>query len=168
MIGNLIVMCGHPFIRVLCLLAFAGSALLCSANSSAQQIQITELSDIDFGQALPTGGKLRADIQFCVVLDQNTTYQILAYGEEVDGEFALRSGPYRLPYLVRYTDTRRPRGFRRLFPGQPLTGLKVRGNSNGFCRRANAALRVVLPANDLRQAPSGSYQATLTLMVSPE
>ncbi len=76
--------------------------------ASAQQILINELSDIDFGRASPTGGKLQADIKFCVVLDQRTTYRVLAYGDEVGGQFNLRSGPYRMPYRVRFTD-RRPK-----------------------------------------------------------
>ncbi len=154
--------------QILAAFVLTGAALLCLQPASAQQILINELTDIDFGRAEPTGGTLQADIQFCVVLDQNTTYQVLAYGEEVGGEFTLQSGPYRLPYRVRFTDRKRPRGFRSLFPGQPLTGLKVRGNNNGICRRPNAGVRVVLPANELRTAASGSYRGTLTLMVSPE
>lgn len=145
-----------------------GAALLYTPPTSAQQILINELRDIDFGRAEPTGGTLQADIQFCVVLDQNTTYQVLAYGEEVGGEFALRSGPYRLPYQIRFTDRKRPNGFQSIFPGQPLTGLKVRGNNNGICRSPNAGVRVILPAGELRTAASGSYRGTLTLMVSPE
>lgn len=140
----------------------------CPATASAQQIVINELSDVDFGRAAPTGGRLRTDIRLCVSMDQRSPYQIQAWGEEVGGDFLLRSGPYRLPFILRFTDRPRSSGFQQLLPRQPLTGLRVRGNTNGFCRRSNAGLRVILPANPLVAAPSGSYRATLTLMVSPE
>lgn len=161
-------MCSHYATRLICIFVLTGAVLLCQPLVSAQQILINELSDIDFGGAAPTGGRLQADVKFCVILDQRTTYRVLAYGDEVGGQFNLRSGPYRMPYRVRFTDRRRPRGFQRLFPGQPLTGLRTRGNNNGICRRLNAGVRVELSAAALRRAPSGSYQSTLTLMVSPE
>ena len=154
-----------PLFGLMLLLA---TAFLCPAPVSAQQILINELRDINFGRAVPSGGTLRADLQFCVVLDQNATYQVLAYGEEVGGDFTLNSGPFRLPYVARFTDRRRARGFRRLFPGQPLTGLRVRGNNNGVCNRPNAGVRIVLRSSDLQQASAGSYRGTLSLMVSPE
>ncbi len=161
-------MCRAYFTRIIGAAALAVAVLLCAPAAVAQSILIDELRDIDFGRAEPMGGTLRADMRFCVTMDQNALYRVLAYGEEVGGEFELRSGPFRLPFLVRYTDRRRLRGFRTLFPGQPLTGLKVRGNNNGTCRRSNAIVRIVLPSEELKQAASGNYHSTLTLMVSPE
>ncbi|MEM7082788.1 MAG: hypothetical protein AAF465_08640 [Pseudomonadota bacterium] len=141
---------------------------LASPDTAAQRIVINELSDIDFGSASSTGGRLRADMRFCVALDERRPYRVLAYGEEVGGAFELHSGPYRIPYRVRYTDRWRARGFRNLTPGQPLMDLRARGNFQGVCNRPNARIRVILPANALLQAPAGSYRSTLTLMVTPE
>lgn len=154
--------------RIRSTLALIGVALLCVAGAEGQQIVINELRDIDFGRAAPTGGMLRADIRLCVAMDQRAQYQIQGWGEEYGGHFNLQSGPYRLPYQVWFTDRRRARGFRQIVPGQPVGGLRIRGNTNGLCRRANALLRVELPAVPLSSAPSGSYRSTLTLMVSPE
>ncbi len=133
-----------------------------------QQILISGLDDINFGSVAPTGGKLLADIRICIAVDQPTFYQVTAMGDDSGGDFNLRSGPYRMAYRVRYTDRKRQRGFRRLFPGQPLTGLRTRGNNNATCQKLNAGVRVELPAASMRSAPSGNYQSTLTLMVSPE
>ncbi len=154
--------------KIFGVIVLVGAASLCAPVALSQSILIDELRDIDFGRAEPMGGTLRADMRFCVVMDQNALYRVLAYGEEVGGDFTLQSGPYRLPYRVRYTDRRNQRGFRALLPGQPMTGLKVRGNNNGICRRSNAIVRIVLPSEELRQAAAGSYRGTLTLMVSPE
>jgi len=168
MAGNITSMSRLHVLHMLKVLGLTVAVLLCGSFVSAQQIVINELRDVDFGRAAPTGGRLQADMRFCVVLDQRTTYRVLGYAEEVGGTFNLASGPYRLPYTVRFADRRQARGFQELIPGQYLSGLRTRGNNNGLCRRPNARVRVELPASELVRAPSGSYRSILTLMVSPE
>lgn len=107
-------------------------------------------------------------MSFCIGLDQRVRYNVTAWGLELGGAFELTSGPYKLPFVLEYSDRRRQRNFEVLTPGMNLTDRRIRGRIGANCRRSNAHIRVTLEAAEIAAAPAGNYQSTVTLMVSPE
>lgn len=148
-------------IILFCLCAFA-------LPSFAANIQISELSDLDFGRVSPTGGSLSQYVTLCISMDTRDNYDLTAYGLGVAGAFELDGVIATLPFRAFYSDRRNRRG-RELRSGEPLLDLRSRGPLyRGGCRRRNARLTIMMDNAQLQTMPSGRYRGTLTLMVSPQ
>ncbi len=151
----------RAFFTLLCLPAIA-------LSSFAANIQISELSDIDFGRVSPTGGTLSQSVTLCISMDTRDNYDLTAFGLGLAGAFELDGGIASLPFRVFFSDRRNRRG-REVRSGEPVRDLRGKGPLyRGGCRRRNSRLTVVMDNAQLQTMPSGRYQGTLTLMVSPQ
>lgn len=152
--------------KALLALAFA---CLPTAQASAQQARITNLSDIDFGDV---GGALSdvSDAQNLCVYASGASYSITATGSGNGGAFVLRNGSRTLPYQVQWGFGSGMTSGLALQPGQPRNG-DITGLSNLFCYfgwGSSASLIVTLRSSDIGTAAAGNYSGTLTLMVAPQ
>jgi len=149
---------------------FLTTVLLYPPLTRAADIQIVDLSDIDFGVVPPTAGSLTADTEFCVALDPRGRYSLIGRGSGPAGNFQLierGTGVFSIDYNVLVSD--RGRNFTDLLiAGVPLSNQRGgRFLNNGRCL-PSSHLRVVVPSGQLQSAAPGRYEGTLSLMVVPE
>lgn len=157
--------CGRrlvPWLACACALTFGPEA--------AAQVQISGLSDLPLG-VWSGAGDLEGIVDHCVRGPQGGRYAIEATGVGSGGAFVLLSGPGSLPFQVDYSDD--GGGWSPMSPGVPLTGQRGAPNENQFERclagqRAPQRVRVRVLAQDLGTAVAGSYDGSLTLLVTPE
>ncbi len=153
----------RPLVSFFCLLTMTLAAPVFAAN-----IQISELSDIDFGRVSPTGGTLSQSITLCISMDSRDGYDLTAWGAGLGGAFELDGGIAALPFRIFFSDRRNRRG-REVRSGEPLRDLSTKGPLyRGGCRQRNSRLTISMDDTQLQTMPSGRYRGTLTLMVSPQ
>jgi len=136
----------------------------------AADVQIADLTNIDFGAVPPTVGELRADTTFCVAMEPRGRYSLIGRGSGPAGDFQLierGNGVHSIDYQVQVSD--RGRRFRDVLqPGISLANQRASGLlGNGRCQ-TQARLRVVVSGNQMQSAAPGRYQGTLSLLVVPE
>ncbi|MGB5738651.1 MAG: hypothetical protein WBM54_04840 [Woeseia sp.] len=144
-------------------------ALLAATVSLAADIRISDLRDVNFGSVPPTAGRLVSTMDFCVGLDKNGGYQVIARGTGPADAFTLSNGVHNIPYSLRYSDNPgRPGTLMR--PGIPETGLnaKKRKKNGGDCNKPSASIEFAIESADLQAAGAGQYSGTLMLTVTPE
>jgi hypothetical protein len=135
----------------------------------AAQVLITGLSDLNLGTWNGVSD-LQDEDQHCVYGGQAGRYSIEATGDGPGNSFALRNGPFSLPYEVTYNDGT---GWSEMASGQPLSGQRGAPNLVQWLRcvlgrRDPESVRVRVLAQDLGAAIAGGYSGTLTLLVAPE
>lgn len=140
------------------------------APEAAAQVQISGLSDLPLG-VWSGAGDLEGIVDHCVRGPQGGRYAIEATGVGSGGGFVLLNGPGSLPFQVDYSDD--GGGWSQMSPGVPLTGQRGAPNENQFERclagqRSPQRVRVRVLAQDLGAAVAGSYDGSLTLLVTPE
>lgn len=147
-------------------------SLFTSVVFAASEIQIEQLSDLEFGQIPPTSGTQTRTATFCVALDVNGSYRVTGVGSGPGGAFTLQnSSSYAaqgIAYQVFVNDRNRRLG-RSLEPSVPLQGLRgKRIRRNQRCPRPRGRVSVRIPAAELQSAQPGRYRGTLSLLVVPE
>ena len=150
--------------------AIVSISLLIPSVSRAADIQIVDLSDIDFGVVPPTAGDLTASTEFCVAMDPRGRYSLVGRGSGPAGDFRLTergTGAYSIDYVVQVSD--RGRRFADVLqPGTPLTNQRASQlTTNNRCQPP-ARLRIQVSSNQLQSAVPGHYEGTLSLLVVPE
>lgn len=149
--------------------SFALSLLLAATVSLAADIRISDLRDVDFGSVSPTAGRLVNTVNFCVAMDQNGGYGVVARGTGPADAFTLSNGLQELPYTLRYSDNPgRPGAV--MSPGIPQMGFnaKKRKKKGGDCNKPSASIELAIEAANLQSAGAGRYSGTLLLTVTPE
>ena len=161
----------HLFLLVL-LFSFGPAVNWCSTPAFAAEIEVDELSDIDFGEVPPSVGELRSQTDFCVALSERGNYQISAFTSAPGGAFVLLGADNSVERGVAFEVFVNERGGGRgvqLFPGVPLTGLRSRERlPNGSCPRPQPQISVTIRRSELSRAKSGFYRGSLGLTVAPE
>lgn len=135
------------------------------------RVQITGLTDVDFGTVDPT---LDASDAQSVCVWSNTSgrkYNVTATGDGGTGtDFSLSDGTNALPYTVEWAATSGATTGSALTSGTALTGLSSSAVNPSCSSGASksASLIVNMASADLLAAVAGSYTGTLTLVVAPE
>lgn len=143
-------------------------ALLATTAGYAADIRISDLTDIDFGIVPPTAGQLVSTMDFCVSLDMNGQYGVVARGTGVARAFTLNNGVSNLPYALRYSDNPGQPGTL-MTPGFPEWGFRAKKRKkNEDCNKPSASIEVTIEAADLQAASAGQYFGQLVLTVTPE
>ncbi|MEM7097344.1 MAG: hypothetical protein AAF541_03725 [Pseudomonadota bacterium] len=149
------------------------TAVLVCAQSQGATLQVHQLDDIDFGSVSLGTQRLAQRMRFCVSMTPAGPYQIIAYGTQANGEYALVdldnvASPIRFEVFVSRGANRR-RG-RPLQPGIALRNLHAQQpRPNGDCRRfSQLTMQVQVNRQDLASAAVGKYRGELQITVSPE
>ena len=148
----------------------ASAWVLTFAPQAAAQVQISGLSDLRLG-VWSGSGDLEGAVDHCVRGPRGGRYAIEATGIGSGGAFVLLNGPGSLPFQVDYSDD--GGGWSQMSPGVPLTGQRGAPNENQFERclagqTSPQRVRVRVLAPDMGTAAAGSYDGSLTLLVTPE
>lgn len=150
--------------RALC--AVAASAVVVSAPAAAQGLLINHLSDVGFGTI--------ANLQTDHVQSQSVCafsgllggrYSISATGSGSGGAFTLANGAKTLPYEVQWSTTAGQTSGMALTPGSTLTGQTMLLGCP-VLQTANSSLIIILRGTSLSSATAGSYNGSLTLILS--
>ena len=157
---------------------FILSICLC-CNARAENVRISNLSDISISRWIIGDPEIVQDILVCVYTESNNRkYNVLAIG---DGPgFLLRSGPFTIPYTVSWNDG-----------GEANTGLgnkafmtnNMQLSNRGGARaprdapsnstdcvggsRPTARARIKVPVVGLESAPDGTFTGALTFVLKP-
>lgn len=133
------------------------------------KVEISSLSDVDFGQIQALQTDQRRSQSVCVAANSNDDrYSLIASGSGAGGAFELRSGNAVLPFSVEWTDAPGQNGGTAVRPNQPLAALST-PEKGPRCRRGlTATLTIALAASELSQAEQGDYSGALTLLIAPE
>jgi hypothetical protein len=148
----------------------AGAWALIIAPEVAAQVQISGLSDLQLG-VWSGSGDLEGVDDHCVRGPRGGRYAIQAAGIGSGGAFVLLNGAGSLPFRLDYSDD--GGAWSQMSPGVPLTGQRGAPNENQFNRclagqTSPQRLRVRVLAQDIGAAAAGSYDGSLTLLVTPE
>lgn len=150
-------------------LALAATGALIGGPSQAQQVRITRLTDVAFGQLNTFNDVSLAQTVSVCSSASGGGYTVRASGSGAGGAFTLASGANTLPYQVQWAGS----------PGQTSgTALQANVTSPEFTSAANALVCYFLQSNtatlivrlagtDTVNARAGSYNGTLTILISP-
>jgi hypothetical protein len=147
------------------------AAFLSVAPLAAQEVNISGLSDVNFGALRPTGEARRAQ-SVCVFSNLPARgYMVTAQGSGAGGAFVLDAGGAgELRYGVEWSDRPGVDSGMPLQPGQALGGQTSTATdatcSSGPVR--SASLVIVLRAADLAGARAAAFSGTLTLTIAPQ
>ncbi|WP_137861066.1 hypothetical protein [Sphingomonas sp. 1F27F7B] len=144
------------------------SALLAAAPmpASAQNVQITQLSDVSFGTITNMGVDQVRSQSVCAYSGLlGGRYSLTATGSGAGGAFTLSNGASVLPYEVQWNTSAGQSSGTNLVSGTALTGQTVL-LSCPILQTTNSSLIVILRANALSIATAGNYGGTLTIMLA--
>lgn len=149
-----------------------GAMLLASGTLvSAQQVRITNLTDVNFGTINNLASDAINSQSVCVWANgSGSDYSITATGSGAGGAFSLGNGTWQMPYQVRWNSQPGQSNGTLLSAGTPLNN-QITTAQNQTCANGpptTASLIVVLPSASLSSATAGSYSGTLTLIVAPQ
>jgi hypothetical protein len=138
---------------------------------AAQEVNISGLSDVNFGTLRPVGEARRAQ-SLCVFSNLPTRgYMVAAQGSGAGGAFVLDAGSAgELPFSVEWSDQPGVESGTALTPGQPLGG-QTSTATDATCGSGparSASLVIVLRATDLASARAAAFSGTLTLTIAPQ
>ena len=139
-------------------------------------IQLTGLSDIDFGSYDGMSPEISQGYSFCVYSNTGLYSLTASALEAANGEdFALvgKGKGELLTYEVRVDDSVDASAEKKLKNGVAKRGLKTRQNSSMYSRECldkgdNASLEVRIKGEELNKVSGDSYESQLTIMVEPE
>lgn len=156
-------------------------SLSISAAAQADQVQISNLSDVSIPLWVTGDPDIVQDVFVCIYRENDSgssrTYGIQATG---DGPgFALRDGAYTLPYSIQWNDggESNPGGgtTANMVNNVPLSGRSNARNDQDLPNNSadcnggsspTARVRFTITATDMDAAPDGTYTGTLTLLLS--
>lgn len=162
------------YARSLCLVAATAmlfSGLLYPAHAQSNNVRITKLSDVNFGNL--TNLEADAALSQSVCLFAHTSskgYRITGTGSGAAGAFDLASAAGILSYEVQWNQAPGQSSGVQLYPNEPLSGQTTTA-THQTCNNGpttSASLIVLLRSAALSSAGAGSYTGTLTLIVGPE
>ncbi|HET6535479.1 MAG TPA: hypothetical protein VFG41_04785 [Sphingomicrobium sp.] len=174
--GGVLLTCCAPLMTGQAMAATQGSLGATSTGSVfinatvPGRVQISGLTDIDFGTVDPTAAASSAE-DVCVW--SNTSgrgYTVTASGDGAGNAFTLTDGANDLAYAVEWSDTAGQSSGTGLVSGTALGGLASSATSPTCSAgpATTASLIVKMTAANLQAAVAGSYTGTLTLVVAPE
>lgn len=148
----------------------AAALALLPAPSSAQSVQISNLTDIAFGAISSLDADLSQSQTVCAYASGlPARYSIIARGSGAGNAFTLQNGAATLPYEVQWNASAGQTSGTALSAGAPLSG-QISGALLPTCTLGltpSGSLTVILRAAQLSAARSGSYTGTLSLTISP-
>ncbi|WP_137871801.1 MULTISPECIES: hypothetical protein [unclassified Sphingomonas] len=134
--------------------------------ASAQNVQITQLSDVSFGTITNMGVDQVRSQSVCAYSGLlGGRYSLTATGSGAGGAFTLSNGASVLPYEVQWNTSAGQSSGTNLVSGTALTGQTVL-LSCPILQTTNSSLIVILRANALSIATAGNYGGTLTIMLA--
>ncbi|MEP4148048.1 MAG: hypothetical protein ABJL54_12555 [Halioglobus sp.] len=138
-----------------------------SITVSSPQVQISGLQDLVLSTDPTSSAGMTADEAFCVY-SSATDYRIsISSSEYNEGGFALASGfGEKIGIALLYADNASGTNMQSVQPAVALTGAGD-GSSNTCTGSSNATLRISVSEQTIREATTGNYAATLTLLVEP-
>lgn len=152
--------------RHLSIIALFTATLLVAPTADAQNVQVFNGADVNFGTWLPGDGNLSNDQFFCVFKDSgNDRWTVEANGSGAGGAFSLTDGTNTLPIdRIRITN-------RNMTPGVVETNRRDADNAGSAdCVEFggdNQLLRVQMRSGDLGSVPPGTYTGTLSVTATP-
>lgn len=150
------------------LLAMAALAALCMviAPAAHAQVQITQLSDVSFGNITALDVDQVRSQSVCAFSGLlGGRYSVTATGSGTGNAFTLSNGSAALPYEVQWSGTAGRTSGTNLAAGAPLSG-QTMALSCPLLQATNASLIVVLRGTALTSAQAGNYSGVLTLILA--
>jgi len=139
-----------------------------TVDSTQPQVRITGMDDIDFGQ-FSGAGSLQINERFCVYAsDGNYNISVSSSSQDGSGNFYLpkAAGGVSIPISLYFIDSGSGSGNTQVF-NAAISG--VGDASSETCSGTNnATLTFSMDEQSLRNASSGNYLETFTLLIQPE
>lgn len=148
-------------------LAIAGA--LTSRPCEAQQVRVTRLADVAFGQINTLNDiSLTQNVSVCSSASGGG-YTVRASGSGAGGAFLLTSGSNTLPYHVQWAGSTGQASGTALTAN--VTSPEFTSSANAlvcfFVQSTTASLIVRLAGTDTANARAGNYTGTLTILIAP-
>jgi hypothetical protein len=138
---------------------------------AAPQAQISGLTDLSFGTVASFASDAVRSESICVFSNtKNNAYSVTASGTGTGGAFTLSSGTSLLAYDVQWNGQSGQTSGTQLSPNVALTGL-TSSATQAICNKgpaSSASLIVILRSAALSSARAGTYNGTLTLLITPQ
>ena len=133
----------------------------------APQVKISGLQDMVFATDPTSAAGMTADETFCVYSGASDYNITISSSDYENGSFALASNSgEKVGIDLLYADNASGTGMQAVQPSVALTGSG--DSSSNICNGSdNATLRVSVGEQTIREASSGNYAATITLLVEP-
>ncbi len=132
----------------------------------AQNVQITQLSDVSFGAITNVGVDQVRSQSVCAYSGLlGGRYSLTATGSGAGGAFTLSNGASVLPYEVQWNTSAGQSSGTNLVSGAALTGQTVL-LSCPLLQVTNSSLIIILRGAALTTATAGNYSGTLTIMLA--
>lgn len=152
--------------RLAILLALGPASLCATMPAVAQNVQISNLSDMGFGLVTDVGSDQVQAQSVCTYSGLlGGRYTVTASGSGAGGAFTLSNGSATLPYEVQWSPSAGQTSGTNLVAGRPLAGQTML-LSCPVLQANNASLIVILRGTALSAARSGSYTGALTIILS--
>ena len=139
------------------------------------QVRISGLSDILIAFDPAGTGDVTGSSTACIYRNGAGTYSIEATGDGASDAFTIEDSaatPTVVPYTVEWDDEVGGGNAAGVTSGTALTGQSGANTVSDDCSNAgggaNAFVEVTIDRADLLAAPAGTYNGTLTLLVTPE
>lgn len=137
--------------------------------AQSMKVEVSGLSDVNFGQISDFQSDLRQAQSVCVAANSSgLRYSVQASGSGAGGAFALSNGVYDLPYSVEWSAGPGQNSGIALSASSPLTAQRTSERGPRCKDGPTASLVVVLRASETSRAQQGNYSGSLTLLISPE
>lgn len=142
------------------------ASLTAMPAAHAQQVQITKLSDVAFGTITNVGVDQVQSQSVCAYSGVlGGRYTITASGSGSGGAFTLANGSATMPYEVQWATSAGQTSGTNLTSGTALTGQTML-LSCPLLASVNSSLIIILRGTTLSTARAGSYNGTLTVILS--
>jgi hypothetical protein len=142
-----------------------------SATAASNNVRITQLSDVAFGQITDASADASNSQSLCVYSNSGTDgYNVRAIGSGSGGAFTLASGGSSLAYDVQWSSASAQPVGTALRPNVALTGQvsQARQQTCNSGPSSSASLIVIIRSSAIASAEAGSYSGSLTLVIGPE
>lgn len=162
---------GAAWLKLAVVAATAGMLACPPAAVAAPQAQISGLTDLAFGTITNFASDSVRSESICVFSNtKNNGYSVTASGTGTGGAFTLASGSFQLAYDVQWNDVSGQTSGTQLSPNVALTGL-TSSATQATCNKgpaSSASLIVILRSASILGARAGTYNGTLTLLITPQ
>lgn len=156
----------RPLFRIVAMIGLG----MTPVQVSAQQVQISELTDVAFGTIANMSSDISLSQTVCAYSNALTSnYTVRLTGSGVGGALTLSNGAATMPYDVQWNSSAGQTSGTQLVGGVPQSGFVSTGVLPGctFGLTRSGSLTVILRAAALSAAHAGSYTGTLTVLISP-
>ena len=150
--------------------ACATSLLFGIATAAAQNVRLTNLSDVAFSTVALGVDSVRAQSVCAFSSSATRGYNIKASGSGANSDFTLSNGASLLSYEVQWAATSGQPNGTPLIKNVPLNGLTSTATQQQ-CNSgpaSSASLIVIIRSDAASSATAGSYSGNLTLVIAPE